>query len=58
MELNKDEAALVLEALNRVDIRGLDTAHTVLAVATKLRSFISAPEAVEVNGDDVPSSPE
>lgn len=58
MQLNKDEAKLVLEALNRVDIRGLDTAQSVLVLATKLRSFVTAPEVEEVNGDDVPASPE
>lgn len=60
MEITKEEAALIMGALDRVDVRGLETNRQVMVLAAKLQSFLTKkPEATEEeDGDDVPASSE
>lgn len=59
MEITKEEASLILGALDRVDVRGLETNRQVMVLAARLRSFLSKPEPTEEeDGDDVPASSE
>lgn len=56
MEISKTEASIILSALDRVQVQGLNTQQAVLALARRLNAFVIASEATD--GDDVPSSSE
>lgn len=56
MEISKTEASIILSALDRVQVQGLNTQQAVLALARRLNAFVTASEATD--GDDVPSSSE
>lgn len=59
MEITKEEANLIIGALDRVDVRGLETNRQVMILAARLQNFLSQPEPTEEdNGDDVPDSSE
>ncbi len=59
MEITKEEAQLMLNALDRVDVRGLETNRQVMILAARLQQFLTQPEPTEEdNGDDVPDSSE
>lgn len=59
MEITKEEAALIMGALDRVDVRGLETNRQVMVLAARLQNFLTKPEPTEEeDGDDVPASSE
>ena len=59
MEINEQEAQLIMGALDRVDVRGLETNRQVMILAAKLQNFLTAaPQVEEEDGDDVPDSSE
>lgn len=60
MEINEQEAHLILGALDRVDVRGLETNRQVMVLAARLTAFVQKVEtpAEEEDGDDVPASSE
>lgn len=59
MEISKEEAQLIMGALDRVDVRGLETNRQVMILAAKLQNFLTAaPQVEEEDGDDVPDSSE
>lgn len=59
MEITKDDARLILGALDRVDVRGLETNRQVMILAGKLKSFLqSVDQPAEEENGDVSSSTE
>lgn len=60
MEITKEEASLIMGALDRVDVRGLETNRQVMVLAARLQNFLTKqPEPTEEeDGDDVPASSE
>ncbi len=63
MEITKEDAQLILGALDRVEVRGLETNRQVMVLAAKLSAFLQPAQppvepTEEDNGDDVPDSSE
>lgn len=61
MEITKQEASLILGALDRVDVRGLETAQAVVILGAKLQKFlqpVQPPVDFEEEDGDVPESAE
>ena len=52
MEISKQEARLLLTALDKVSVQGIKVQVMAVALAARLESFINQ-EDTEVDGDDV-----